>query len=247
MRRTIKSIFILISTLCLSCLLTGCTTDEPKNSYIIDEIYEDEAYGFYVRNGENYIPVTKVESDNDLYAWVAGGLKCPTVDKEHPLVAIYHGNDSMPNEYYINKYENKGWTVGGNFTIKNGRVYLNTESPCKGSDVADVADRIDLDQEVEIQSILGEDPPISNIDTEINIMYGFEKNKTYEFALYTGTDIEQGQFTADTEVFKLTGRTDFSEPPLKRTTNRYFEVILPENLEEGYYRINDIGFFYYAG
>lgn len=236
----------LITALLLCLLLTACSSGEPKTEYSLSEIYKDQAYGFYVKSGDTFYPV-KPTPGGEGYRWYAGKIKCPKVTDETPLVAVYNTNIDMPMEYYITRYDSLGYTIGSHISIGEDQnsLWMDTDDMCEGSDIQVIIDAEDFDSVVEVESI-NKQKPLSNVDTDVNILTGLEENKYYDLSIYTGTRNLKASICADTEVFKSRGITTL-ETPLIKTQEKYFIVNLPKNLKKGYYSINEDGMFTVGG
>ena len=98
-------------------LLTGCAEQEKKEVYTIDEIYNESAYGFFVMNGDKFYPLKTIEAHDENVKWAVGEVKIPKVTKKTPVVAVFKNSSEMPNEYFIEKYNDLGYTLGANIGI----------------------------------------------------------------------------------------------------------------------------------
>lgn len=234
-----KIILLLIAVL----LLSGCAK-EQKESYSLDEIYSDNVYGFFVKDGDLFYPVKFINDDSlEGFQWCKGDINCRKVTASTPLVAVFELSEDMPKEYFIESYSSLGFTIGSNVKIgeDGASMWLDTTNTCKNSDIETAFTEGNFDTEMEIGSINGT-LPLSNVDTDVNILTGLQENKYYDISIYTGTQNKKGTICADTFVLKRKGQTDL-ENPLKKTTEGYFLVNLPENIKPGYYDINKGGFF----
>ena len=224
--------------------MTSCSEAEKKPVYTLNEIYSDDAYGFFVKDGDNFYPVQLLDDDYEKnFLWFCKDAAIPKVSEDTPLVAVYRSAEDMPEEYMIRKYNDLGYSVGANIKIgeDGNSLWMMTAEPCKGSQVEGAFSDVGLDLEVEIESI-NDIKPLSNVDTDVNIFTGLEKNKYYDFKIYTGTQFLEGSFCADTRVLKYIETTELIEP-FKKTHDKYFIVNLPENLHKGFYDINGEGIF----
>ena len=236
----------LIALIILTALfLCGCSTSAPvKEKYKLDEIYEDSLYGFYVKDGTDFYPVKQPQGNpEDNFMWSYGSLGCPKVTKDTPLVAVFGSNQDMPNEYYIEKYRFLCYTIGANVSIgEDGQsMWMSTSNLCEGSNIQMALDGQDISDPCELDTVNGE-KYLSNIDTEVNILTGLEKNKYYDLEIFSGTRNLKATICADTAVYKKKGHTDLSYP-LTKTYDKYFIVNIPEDLGKGYYSVNGEGFF----
>lgn len=240
-----KRIAPLIALLMVFTLLfSGCTKKEKQSSYTLKEIYSTGDFGFFVKDGDTFYPVKFINNDNtEGFQWCVGDIGCPTVTEKTPLVAVYDTNTDMPDEYVIESYECLGYSVGANISVgeDENSIWLDTSNMCTGSNIdASFGDQ-SVDGLIEVESI-NESRPFSNIDTDVNILIGLQKDKYYDFSVYIGTQNKKGSICADTMVFKMTGQTNL-EKPLNKTNKQYFVVNLPRNIKPGYYDINQEGLF----
>ena len=244
-----KKIIYIIPFLLLILLLSGCSSQERKDVYSLDEIYSENAYGFYVKDGDNYYSLkqfeeVKFEDTENTLRWYVGDVKIPKVTKKTPLVAVYKKNEDMPEEYFIDKFHDLGYTVGANISIgeDNNSMWVNTSETCPNSHIGVAFSQQDLDDTIEIDTI-NDIRPFQNIDTDVNILTGLEKNKYYDVMFFVGTQsLGPASICADTRAMKFIERTTLIEP-LQKTHDKYFIVTLPENLHKGYYDINGEGMF----
>ena len=240
-----KKIILLIPILIFALLLNSCAEEPKKDVYSLKEIYDDSAFGFFVKVDDKFYPVALVDDNHEeTFQWYAGEANIPKVTSKTPLVAVFNLNNDMPDLYYIDKYNDLGYTVGANIGIgeDNESLWMSTDNTCEGSNAESVFSNNELDSEIEVESI-NKIKPYNNIDTDVNIMTGLEKNKYYYFNFFVGTrhytDIEM---CADTRVFKFVERVEITDP-FKKTEEQYFIVNLPTNLHKGYYDINGEGLF----
>lgn len=270
-----KKILILISIMMTVFILTGCgpqigqeednTADGAKKNLTISEIYNKEAFGFYVKNKDNtFTPVMKyaggfetqaTEYSADRYIWWSNqgtGKKAlnydkliPTVSKDKPLVAIFGDANSIPEQCVIEEYEFEGYTIGTSVSLGEDEhsMYFEPAKICKNSSFEKAIGNAKLDQLVQINKINDSSKlPYSNVDTDINMLLGLEKNKYYKISAYEGTKNVTVSVKADTKVFKSSDLMTLSIPYTK-TDKQYFVVNIPDNLESGYYYINEAGVF----
>lgn len=179
----------------------------------------------------------------------------PVVTDDTPLVAIYNYNKEVPQVCLLEQYAYIGYTLGTKFYIgeDDKTVYfsISKDDLMQGSSVQRAMSKADDDNDdlVEMISINGipAEDIISNIDTEVGIMTGFSKSdygKYYDIDFYLGTKTCKMQPVVDVQAFKSLGIMELSSP-FKKTKQDYYIVKLPENLEEGYYYINNFGMFKY--
>lgn len=226
-------------------MLCGCSGEkEIRDSYSLRDIFSDQAYGIYVKDGDTFYPLDQTEANTEGgFVWKVGGLKCHEVTKDTPLVAVYDSNSDMPTSFTIDKYQFLTYTIGGNVSLgqDGASMWFNTANVCEGSELATTFEGSDFEGDIELDTVNGE-KYLSNIDTEVNILTGLEKNKYYDISIFSGTRNMNATICADTAVYKLRGSTDLGNA-IDKTYDKYFIINLPENIRPGYYNINGLGFF----
>ena len=196
----------------------------------------------------------KAKDSSSRYLWFTENSEkvmsnIPVYDSETKLVILYNTNNSVPGELVIERYEYMGYTVGGHFFLESGgRVLLSSKDSLPGTYMRKALEKITKEDRCEVVSANGKDGfPISNIDTDADLLLGLEQGKLYEFGIYRGTRYETLRTIADTQVFKgsITVILDTSNI-YEKTKEGYFIVRLPA-LSKGYYYINGEGMMYYDG
>ena len=249
--------------------MTGCgktataTKDGNAIKYTYDEIEEDNGSGIYVLNKDKtFSPIlsdlpgyagSTDEASSSRYVWYTNNKTnvtslIPTVTPGTPLVAIYDSSDDMPDEWYLERYKSKGYTVGMHITLGDDKtMQIEADDALSGSSAESALSSISNgDDTYNVSAISGSSSlPINNVDTNMSILLGFEKNKVYTFEFYQGTKLQKTDIYADTRIFQSTQYISLKDP-YKKTSKGYFIINLPLNLEDGYYYLSDIGFFRYS-
>ena len=232
----------------------------------MEEIDEEGRNGIFVRNKDNtFSPlITDVpgyagdttESSYDRYLWFTDNNTdisslIPVVTPSTPLVAIYNSTSDMPERWYLERYEDKKYTIGAHIYLDEDlTMYIDTDEPLSGTSAEHALNQIDgSDDAYEISSISGKEGvalPIDNVDNNMSILLGTSKDKMFTFTFYRGTKEETVEIYADTRIFQSVKYTELTTP-YKKTSKGYFIINLPVNLQDGYYYLSDIGFFRYQG
>lgn len=260
-------ILILLLTLLSSCGgndQTSISKDGGMLFLTLDDIKDKKMEGFYVKNSDDtYTPVMAVadgyagetSSDENLsqrYLWFTNNTinksdLIPTVTSSTPLVAIFAKDKDMPSLYTLEKYAYKGYTIGCHiYKDQDDTLIMDTSDTLDDSSAGQGMEDYD-DQDYYIISKLNgsDDLPVKNIDNNMQILLGLEKDKYYEIEFYRGTYYETLTTVADTLILQSEDLIVLQNP-YKRTTNGYFTMVLPDNLEAGYYYICGYGLFRYA-
>lgn len=262
-KKYIRSILII----CIFCgfILTGCggkeVADQNGNLERL-KLKDIEQDGLYVKNSDNtFSPVINempgfdgktAESKASRYVWYTDedanySNLIPTVTEDNPLVIIYSSNRNMPEDLYLEKYASKGWTVGAHISISEDKeIYLSSENTLSNSSANKVLKQLTGgDKEYNIESVSGaKSLPINNVDPNMSFLLGLEKDKVYTFRIFEGTRAKDVKMYADTKVFQSAKIINLPKP-YKHTNKGYFIINLPNNLQEGYYYLSDLGFFKY--
>lgn len=233
----------------------------------VSEIYDREETGFYVKQEEEgFSPVLSdvggfdgeaAEWDRTRFLWwpvrsvknrnLDYGKLVPAASPKKPLCLFAETAEDMPETITLERYVNKGYTVGGSaFMTETGDgISLSTEEVCEDSEYADLVDGLDLGESMEIARINDlKELPVENVDTDINKLLGLEREKYYKFRFRVGTRTKEADLLADTRVLKSKEVLRLGLK-YKQTSRQYFEILLPDNLERGWYYINDAGLFRY--
>lgn len=262
------SIVVFIGLIVLMIALTGCgkqataTKDGNKVKESYKDIEENKESGIYVLNQDKtFSPIlpdlpgyagSTSKSSSDRYVWYTDNDTnvtnlIPTVTPSTPLVAIYNNTSDMPTDWYIERYKSKGYTVGMHISLADDKtMQIIPEDKLSGTSAASALKKISGDDdEYTINSISGASVlPIDNVDNNMMILLGFEKNKEYTFEFYQGTKLRRINMLADTRIFQSSQYIALKDP-YKKTSKGYFIINLPINLQSGYYYLSDIGFFRY--
>lgn len=230
--------------------------------YTYDEINEKELTGLFVHNEDNtFSPAIQsvpgfqgqtAIADPTRYLWYPetkdGSIEdyIPVVTGKTELVVIYNMDGEMPDSCYLERYGERGYTIGAHVRIEGDKtMYLCGKDALSSSQAKTELSTMseNTDDEYTISEISGSDAlPINNVDPNMEVLLGLEQGKLYDFSYYRGTKQETSTFRADTKIFQSEKFITLTSP-FKKTKNGYFIVNLPLNLADGYYYLSDIGFF----
>lgn len=269
MQKKILSIVLMVAF--IATFFSGCQigkraqADESGNmlSLTFDTIYAEGRQGIFVMNKDGtYSPVLENvpgyqgaagSSSPKRFIWYVDSEETnyteliPIATPETPLVCIYRSNAALPANWYLEEYKDKGYTLGAHFrTTEKGELFLDVNEPFEGTNAqGQIALAQTPDEEYSVLSVNGSETlPVRNIDPNMNLMLGLEKNKMYTFAYFVGTIPSEISMFSDMRVLQSSEYTSLTAP-VKKTSNGYFIVNLPANLKSGYYYICDIGLFEY--
>ena len=226
------------------------SSDDALMEYA-DQFYEDNKFGYDKPIGDGVI---YVDNYYDRYVWFTDSKTdisslIPTVTPSTPLVAIYDSTNEMPDKWYLEKYTNRGYTIGAHISLdEDDTMLLQGNEMLTSTSAAKVLGNIvGKDDLYEIHEISGSPVlPVDNVDNNMNILLGTEKNKLYTLKFFRGTKEEVADIYADTRIFQSSKYVELNSP-FKKTSKGYFIINLPMNLDDGYYYLSDIGFFKYIG
>lgn len=251
------------------------TVTNEKGEILVYQGYEISENGFYIHNikDDTFSPVfsgfsaySGMPNDTDISAnsnrgdaqirhiWISDTEIDPDkfileVDNKNTELVVWQSAEGdMPDGYFIEKYKRLGYTIGAYFTFGDtgNTLYINNKDHCKNSSAEDVLSRFS-DGMLRVSRINKSTKlPLKNIDTEISMLLGLEKDKKYQIGLFDGTQYKDVDVIADTLCFKSQKITELRNP-YKVTEDNYFVINLPENLSKGYYYINGGGMFKYSG
>lgn len=269
MKKKTKLFSIAILFLILVMSLTACRkpiADKNGNSLRLTykEVEEEGRSGLFVLNkDETFSPAPAMvpgfdgatdETRASRYLWYTDADEnfsslIPVVSKDTPLVIIYNATSDIPEKWYVEKYANKGYTIGTHISLGDDKtMYIAVDEALAGTSAAKIFEKAELSGgEYPLNSVSGgsSNLPIENVDTNMRMLLGLEKNKEYTFTFFSGTKLEKVDLIADTAVFQSSKVTQL-KTPYKKTDKGYFIINLPYNLDPGYYYLSDLGFFKYA-
>lgn len=277
----LTALFFVFSSLfltgCVGSKQDETVTDADGNMlrYSLNDLYNQSLVGFFIKNtDETFTPVfsgmqnytgtsilsaLNINAEKERFIWfsdtatVIFNKLVPVVTKDTPLVGFFKENKEMPEEYYLEKYNPLGFTIGCTFVMAEDQssLLMDTSNICEGSSLATYIEDQKLSGEYEVKKFNEtNDLPIKNIDTATGLLLGLEEGARYQIGYYDGTvyhSTTRKNFTikADCRVFKSGGMTSLGIP-FNKSEDNYFKIILPDNLEAGYYYINDYGLFKYS-
>ena len=264
-KRVIGAVLILalVSTSLSGC---GAVAGADKNGEMLrlteKELLEQGRNGIFVLNkDETFTPLVTgisgyqgktTESSESRYLWYTDNdinitNLIPVVTKDTPLVIVYTSTSSIPSLWYLEKYEDRGYTVGVHFHTNDLReVYIDVDSSLSGSNAGSILDTANLpDPSYALRKVNdSEKIPLGNIDPNMRMFLGLSKDQFYTFQFYRGTFSTKATFYADTRAFQSEDYIELTSP-IKKTDEGYFIINLPLNLQPGFYYINNLGFFEY--
>ena len=269
MRRKIGALLILVLLIGGGYFMfrthTQTLADEEGNpiTYTYEDLEEEGLTGLFVHNEDDtFSPSIQSmpnfdgeasKADSRRFLWYVEGDKSvtdliPTVGQGSELVVIYNVDGDLRGSYYLEKYAERGYTIGAHFYVATDKsMYLEASDVLRGSQAASVLGSMEenTDNIYQVESISGtETLPINNVDQNMELLLGLEKNKLYQVVYYQGTRKKKATFAADAKVFQSERMIPITTP-YKKTDYGYFVVNLPQNLADGYYYLSNIGFFKY--
>lgn len=276
-KKAVKAAAFLLMILLFGGTLSGCgfsdkkeLTDEEGNALVLtlDEMTED---GFYVLDKKEHtfrhvmsategreelsLSTGKEKTDyKSRFLWF--GFKdtdlesiIPTVDNKRYFLVVYQKEEgNMPENYTLEMYKKRGYTLGVSFTFgESGNVmHIDTNSMCESSMAKDVLSGCSRGL-LKVHKINGSrELPNDNVDVDMNKLLGLQKNKKYQMGFFDGTQYRDTTLIADTVVYQSQGSVKLNSP-LKVTEHNFFYVRLPKNIKHGIYYINSEGLFQYSG
>ena len=268
-----KKCILLLLILAMASAISACggesTVEADKNRHVlrlsVSDLSSEEREGFFVLNEDNTFTPLMTEADgyrgilteedaseiSSRYLWWTDNqdektARIPVVSKDSPLVCYFTSSEHMPASISLEKYREQGYTIGCHFAGEtNHSVYLISEEPLKGSFAEEALRQISDERSYRINAINGSSNiPYQNVDHNIGLLLGLEKNAKYELQFYKGTQYVTMTTYADAFVLQAE-RVLTIQNPYRKTKQGFFYVNLPDSLEEGYYYFNGKGLFWY--
>ena len=116
---------------------------------------------------------------------------------------IYDHDKNMPQTYYLEKYAYRGYTIGCHiYREPDNSLYFSTEGYLSTSNAGESVSEVSGDI-YRISTINGSDIlPHKNVDNNMQLLLGLEKDKYYDFEFYQGTKYRKLTTIADTIVLQ---------------------------------------------
>lgn len=217
-------------------------------------INEDGTYSPLINAFTGYSRLSKREgSAPSRYLWFTENSAditslIPHVSSSSKLVLLYNTTDAIPEEFVLEKYEYKGYTIGAHvYKTSSNKMYLETRGSLTNTHINNLLSEIDDENEYEV-SVFNDSTqlPIANIDNNMQMLLGLDAGGYYKLEIYKGTKYLTLTTVADTQVLQSVQAITLNNP-YSRTKDGYFTVNLPDNLTSGFYYFAGLGMFYYEG
>lgn len=162
---------------------------------------------------------------------------------------VYRYSQSFDENFTFERYLDLGYTVGvANLMPRDsGHYELNISSKHAFSPINPASDMTaikSLDgQTVTFETLGGSEIRSANV-TSSGTIRGLKKGKQYKAEIYTGTEVNDFTFTADSRAmcsYQVYNSTDY-----KYMSSKIIEVSIPSFFNSGYYSIDGSGLFRYV-
>lgn len=250
--RRLKGVVLLIAVVMAG---SGCQvfeSGEEQQKQI--ETYEKEELsdGVYIQTGENYqTPNNKLIEDNQTATEPDDYRIAWWESSEDNLIPTCYSNSTLifaskslplPESFTLEKFDELGYSVGIKYIdVVDGHMTLSENNIYEGSSADN--EMGDIDGSVIIDSLNGEKISDSLISSSGTIL-GLKKDNTYKLGYYTGTYYNEKDIVADTRI--IVSKKILPLNDLELTKDGYIKIKLPDNMEEGFYQIDNYGIFYYS-
>lgn len=187
------------------------------------------------------------------YIWIPDESfsRIPVVYDDEGSGLIYVNIKELPGTAYqdltLEKFEDRGYTIGVRMSRQEDVFAFNTKDMCNGSSAAKVVkDKITTPNAF----VLSEVNDVSIADTQslwdVNgVITDLEPNAKYMFSGFQGTAYRELIIQADVRYFVSNGTQDLSSDMIETTKKGFFVVHLPDDLTPGLYCIAGSYLFYY--
>ena len=209
---------------------------------------------YYIKRGDSFYPLNSygMEDSKKLsYQWFTAKYNNFTPKFINGDSIVYIDSKERPSTTTLISMNDAGYTVGTVFIPfqENGETIVQFSDDdkdfCKTSPIQSyITSAINGDAKTtKIVEINGK-PFTRNMLNEGGFIQGLTEGAMYRFNFYGGTVYKDVSVMADTHLFLPS--TEYSSTSYKAAKNIFYEVVLPENLPNGYYQIPGYGMFEYA-
>lgn len=241
-------------------VLIGCFSLTACEGKIFNEEVEAtiQRYGkdelqngkYYVKDGTSFYE--PYGSPNNL----SGQANCVWLDKsEEKFVPSLYANDILvfvssgviPEHIQLQQMKDCGYSIGvtGFYPVKTGQVvqYMTSLSNLRiGSSAHEVLSIINASN-ITLADI--NERAVKESDfAKGGVLKGLQYGETYNLGIYVGSFYKTHKVVADTRI--MVAESEMFLEDISLTKNGYYAVRMPEDMQSGYYRIKDQGFFRYV-
>lgn len=248
-----KRILAGLLSLTLIFVLSGCSEKKGvlmgEDGQIMSYTEEDLPEGMYIKTGDKYYPLLNTGSSEMNYQWFTEyDNLIPEFTKNSSF--ILYSESEVPESFTFWKMIDFGYTVGIRFTQDTNTGELtfpgDSEMYCSYSPVGSYVLENTFGgsiSNVRIKEVNGKEFKETMLTTD-GFMKGLTKDAMYKFWYYQGTVYKSVNIKADTHVF--IEDYDVSTSSYVELKDKFFEVTLPVNMENGYWYIDGLGMFKYS-
>ena len=255
-------IWLAVAVAMASMTLTGCGTQIFEDSgeaevqlvrYGKKEL-EDNKY--YIKDGTSfYMPHSATQTFSSSFAvaddsrviWLKSNeeVLIPTLYRDEPLV--FASSNTIPENVTLERFKDCGYSVGimGFAAKESGKITqytTNMDNILIGSDAYETLSGVDTSI-ITVAEFNGK-KITSNHFTYGGVLTNLKKNEKCLLGLYVGSYFNELELVADTRVFASDSITILESISL--TKNGYYAIQLNEDMETGYYYLQDYGLFRYV-
>ena len=241
--------------------LTGCSKSNEivpgglnEKGELVPFTSEQVSYDgmYYIKRGDLYYPLTSngmEDNKESSYQWFTSKYNNYTPKFINGDSIVYIDAEERPSSTTLLAMKDAGYTVGTAFVPfqENGEtaVQFSDDEFCPTSPIGNYIIKATNDdtKSTKIVEINGK-PFTRNMLDENGFIQGLTEGAMYRFNFYGGTVYKDVSVMADTHLFLSS--TEYSSTSYKPAKNIFYEVVLPENLPNGFYQIPGYGMFEYA-
>lgn len=254
-----KKILASILAVAMMFTLTACGSSQAgvqmkEDGSIMTYTEEDLPEGLYVKSGDTYYPLlnaTEADAAEANYQWFTEfDQLIPEMGEDDTL--ILYSTSEVPQSFTFWKMTDFGYTVGIRFqqaeTSKDLTFPSDQNGYCSYSPVGTYILETTFGgagvSNVKIEEVNGKEFKETMLTTD-GFMKGLTKDAMYKFWYYQGTVYKSVNIKADTHVF--IEDYDLSTASYVELKDKFFEVNLPNGIENGYWFVEGYGMFKYSG
>ena len=162
---------------------------------------------------------------------------------------VYRYNTSFDEDFTFERYLDLGYTVGvANLSPREtGHYELGVSAKDNSGNINPVSDMTQIEslagQTVTFETLGGSEIRSANV-TSSGTIRGLKKGKRYKAEIYTGTEVNDFTFTADSHA--MCSYQVYTSKDYQYQSSKIIEVSIPSFFNSGYYSIDGSGLFRYV-